>query len=374
MGANLYGADIEALRRLGEVLARHADTLEGQIAVVGDQVRDVPWFGPSGEMFRDEWEALHAPGMRAAAQGLRTAGEAAGRNADEQDETSSELGGTGSAGGFGGGASGSGGSGESGSSDSSSVSPADTRHAFVTTADAGDSGSSSGNGDGDGVEGADPTPGPVPLEDRKPTDEILTEYQVSDATMTEWTPSGFGVWAADLFGKFDADEFEPVTMTEREAGMLDDLSIWGKRDFLEDRDNAFDAADERFSGDGREDGHNDAFRHAYWNALMTSRFGEEWAEDFATAHEQVPGNPAAREAMDLYNNEVGRRIAAENPDATPAELADLVEQAVRDGEMVVINEDGDLEYSDQIADGQTGRATGGPIEGQDPEFNADSGN
>jgi 6-phosphogluconolactonase/glucosamine-6-phosphate isomerase/deaminase len=28
MGANLYGADIEALRRLGEVLARHADTLE----------------------------------------------------------------------------------------------------------------------------------------------------------------------------------------------------------------------------------------------------------------------------------------------------------------------------------------------------------
>lgn len=51
--------------------------------------------------------------------------------------------------------------------------------------------------------------------------------------------------------------------------------------------------------------------------------------------------------MDLHNNEVGRRIAAENPDASREELRNLVEQAVRDGEMVVVGTDGRLDHSDQ---------------------------
>ena len=52
--------------------------------------------------------------------------------------------------------------------------------------------------------------------------------------------------------------------------------------------------------------------------------------------------------MDLYNNEVGRRIAVENPDASPEELADLVEQAVENGEMMVIGDDLKLHYSDEL--------------------------
>lgn len=36
--------------------------------------------------------------------------------------------------------------------------------------------------------------------------------------------------------------------------------------------------------------------------------------------------------MDLYNNELGRRIATENPEASPEELARLVYEAVEDGE------------------------------------------
>ena len=37
-------------------------------------------------------------------------------------------------------------------------------------------------------------------------------------------------------------------------------------------------------------------------------------------------------------------------------MAALVEQAVRDGQLVVISQEGDLAYSDQIPIGQTGEA------------------
>ncbi|MGH4016921.1 MAG: DUF6973 domain-containing protein [Pseudonocardiaceae bacterium] len=57
--------------------------------------------------------------------------------------------------------------------------------------------------------------------------------------------------------------------------------------------------------------------------------------------------------MDLHNNEVGRRIALENPDAGEEELRELVGQAVRDGEMVVVGTDERLDHSDQVDLGDT---------------------
>ena len=65
------------------------------------------------------------------------------------------------------------------------------------------------------------------------------------------------------------------------------------------------------------DNQTDAFRHAYANALMTQKFGEEWTRKFATAHEGRENNYASSEAMDLYNNEIGRQIAVDNPNASP---------------------------------------------------------
>lgn len=353
----MYGSDVEALRRLGETLQQNAEALESQISVIGAQVQGIPWFGPSGGMFEDEWASLHLPGMQAAVAGLRTAGQAALRNADMQEGTSSELSGAGS--------------GYSGSSGSGSGSTGGTTQAFVTTA-GGDTGSWPGTGS-DG-EGEAAPQGPVPLGDRKPTGEILAEYQVSDDKMTEWKPSGAGAWLADKLGKVDLDEMEPRTITEKEAEMLDDLSIFEKKAFQEIHDQAFDVADERYASEDRNDDHNDAFRHAYWNALMADEYGSEWAHDYGTAHERIPGNNAAREAMDLYNNEVGRQIAEENPDASRAELADLVAQAVDDGRMVVVAPDGQsLVYSDQIASADTGKADNSPAaEGKDPEWQDES--
>ncbi|WP_229786816.1 DUF6973 domain-containing protein [Actinokineospora fastidiosa] len=58
-------------------------------------------------------------------------------------------------------------------------------------------------------------------------------------------------------------------------------------------------------------------------------------------------------AMDLHNNEVGREIAATTPDASPQELAALVEQAVKDGRMVVIDQNDTLVPSNEVNPGET---------------------
>jgi len=144
--------------------------------------------------------------------------------------------------------------------------------------------------------------------------------------------------------------------------MLDELGLLGQKDFYDLRGSAYDTADERFPDQGTEDGHNDAFRHAYWNARMVQEYGADWAARFGTAHQSLPGNSADREAMDLYNNEVGRQVAIANPDASPEELADLVEQAVPGGDTVVIDQGGELAYSNDVPPGGTGEADDPPTE------------
>ncbi len=63
--------------------------------------------------------------------------------------------------------------------------------------------------------------------------------------------------------------------------------------------------------------------------------------------------------MDLYNNEIGRQIGMANPDASPQELADLVESAVRDGDTVIVTKDGaGVTWSDDPA------LTPGPARGR----------
>ena len=92
-------------------------------------------------------------------------------------------------------------------------------------------------------------------------------------------------------------------------------------------------------------------------------FGQDWAHRYATAHETPPGNPAAREGMDLYNNEVGRAVAVAHPDASPEELARHVREAVDSGRTVVIDADGNLAYSDQVRPEDTGEPAPGTLPG-----------
>ncbi|SMD23433.1 DUF6973 domain-containing protein [Kibdelosporangium aridum] len=194
-------------------------------------------------------------------------------------------------------------------------------------------------------------------------EELLKKYNVSiDPGGIVSYPDGALGWVLEKFG------IEPMNMTAGEAALLDDIGLAGTKDAYDIYKTAVHDAENVFDRQGLTDGHSDAFRHAYWNAMLANRFGPEWTEQYTTAHERVGTNSAAAEAMDLHNNEVGRRIAAEHPDASPEELKGLVEQAVRNGEMVVVGPDGQLVRSNEVPMGQTGRAEGPPAEGgQDPK-------
>lgn len=209
--------------------------------------------------------------------------------------------------------------------------------------------------------------------------KVLSDFQTQDDSMINWRPKAWGA--------VEVPFTDSVRLTATEGKLLDNLSrdrgLMGLSDFKDIRDQAFDVSEARYpkpssippevGTDPRDqrmwvqnDGHRDAFRHAYWSALLTKNFGGEWAGQFTTAHEGVPGNPADREAMDLHNNEVGRQIALANPNATDKELADLIQQAVTDGKMVVIDKAGDLQWSDKVPYGQHGKANDPPAAGGRP--------
>jgi hypothetical protein len=198
---------------------------------------------------------------------------------------------------------------------------------------------------------------------RTPTlQEVLENYQVADDATAEWSPSAFGLIPIP---------FAPSrVLTVTEGRLLDNLTrdrgLAGLSEFSDIKDDAFAVSEREYPTPTsfpahapterrarnawvQNNGHRDAFRHCYWNAILTKEFGETWTQQFATAHEALPGNEAAREAMDLYNNEVGRSIATANPDADRAELARLVRQAVTAGRLVVIDRNGNLAWSNQVA-------------------------
>lgn len=210
---------------------------------------------------------------------------------------------------------------------------------------------------GGAVDPIDGIPPPV-----DPLDEILRKYQVSEDPdgVRDWEPG----WPLNALT-------DPKRVTAAEARILDDMSALELRDMDQIKDAAEVEAKVRFPPqngvDDTADNHTDAFRHTYWNALMTRRFGEKWTLDFATAHERLPDNPATAEAMDLYNNELGRQIAVSNPDASPAELADLVEQSVDNGDTVIVAPGGDrLAWSNTIPLGETGTTTTATVPGRAP--------
>lgn len=306
-----YGADIEQLKQLSKSLAGGSERISGKARELDAIIsKGSFWHGQDAKQFSADWHGRFRPLLEKASEGLAAASKQAMKNADEQEKSSGAT----------------------------------------------DGGIRPIMGPG--------TARPAPYDPDRPTpEEILEKYQVSDAETTEWP------------GDWDPLRLvtEQRTVTEKEAELLNGLGPIELNDFKNIHDDAFSEADDRFPSSDRNDDHNDAFRHAYWNALMTREFGVEWAEDYATAHEQLPGNPGPREAMDLYNNEVGRNVAVANPDASPEELAELIEEAVRNGDTVVVGEDLLPRPSNEVAPEQTGDAGNAPpADGHDPEFNDES--
>ncbi len=183
---------------------------------------------------------------------------------------------------------------------------------------------------------------------RRPGAAIMGEYQMAEDPNKEMFPGAPLSWFVDQ-RELTASEAKLLRELQDRYGAL------GLKKFQEIHDEAFAVADARYTSPDRNDDQNDAFRHAYWNARLTQEFGEDWTKRFASAHETLPGNPAAREAMDLYNNEVGRSVATANPGVSAEELANKVQDAVRQGRTVVIGGDGQLDYSDQVRPEDTGQ-------------------
>lgn len=204
----------------------------------------------------------------------------------------------------------------------------------------------------DGVkEGAVPRP-----EDRRLQD-ILDRYQVSKSggQASLW-PDGTTL---ALIRRF-VPGFNARLMSPEESlilkQLLDAKGPFALKTFYDAMSRADQTTEKRYQGKGTADGHGDAFRHAYWNALMTREFGEEWTKNYATAHERLGGNPANREAMDLYNNEIGRRVAREHPDVSADELADLIAKEVTAGRTLVINDpQATIAWSDRVRASNNGQ-------------------
>ncbi len=94
---------------------------------------------------------------------------------------------------------------------------------------------------------------------------------------------------------------------------------------------AMDETERIFGYNGRND-NSDAFRHAYWNALMVKHIDYTWAYRWATAHEEgAVGQPAIEKQMDLWNNREGRFIAADNPSASDSGRSNKVMGALNNG-------------------------------------------
>ncbi|MGF0319866.1 DUF6973 domain-containing protein [Nocardia fluminea] len=168
-------------------------------------------------------------------------------------------------------------------------------------------------------------------------DSILRDYQ------TDKTESGSRLWPTGaelaLIRTVDSD-FNPSVMTEEEIASMQDLLLRpdgpaAVYDYVKITEAASDRAKELYP-DSELEGQGDAFRHTYWNALMTQRFGEEWTTEFTTAHEKSGSNIAQREAMDLFNNSRGREIGLANPDASPEELRQIIQSEISNGTLVVV--------------------------------------
>ena len=76
----------------------------------------------------------------------------------------------------------------------------------------------------------------------------------------------------------------------------------------------------------------DAFRHALWSYKMAKRMGYATAKRIGDGHEITVPSPQGVRLMDLYNNEVGRQLAAvtSNHDLSDE---DVIFKALRDGKL-----------------------------------------
>jgi len=86
-----------------------------------------------------------------------------------------------------------------------------------------------------------------------------------------------------------------------------------------------------------------AFKHAYWSALLAAYFSPKVSKAITDGHELwlYNRNPPDQKAMDLHNNKIGIRIGAANHTAPNHVIANAVMLALNRGQLLIIR-DGQL--------------------------------
>jgi len=302
---NMSGMTISEIRSLASKLRGQANELESVRKHVDSAIQTAQknWAGRDFDNFRILWTSDRQPKMRTAIAVLNERASTMDQQASDQEKTSA--------------------------ANKSAVSAGLLIGGFPYSPEK-NNGDKKGNSQQDEDDQSPPeshTPGSEPSQD------VIDKFQTDD------DPDGQVIYAP-FFGWFGEQQ-----MTQHEANMLDRMNLFDQWTVKRIGDEALDF----------QFGHNDvsdAMRHAYWNARLTQRFGEDWTREYTTAHEGTPDPDEllkCEEVMDLYNNDVGIRIALEHPNATPDELKAYIQEAVDNGQLLVINQiDPDnprLEYS-----------------------------
>lgn len=89
--AQVIGMDPQAVREL----ARQLDTSAGQIEQIRSQLTSklsaTQWIGNDAQQFRSDWQSTHVAALNRVVEALKQASQTANRNAQAQEQTSSQL-------------------------------------------------------------------------------------------------------------------------------------------------------------------------------------------------------------------------------------------------------------------------------------------
>jgi len=132
-----------------------------------------------------------------------------------------------------------------------------------------------------------------------------------------------------LDGFFKKLGFDPSGPSQNGHALLHPIDAWKARDLSED---ALSAARAEYPNMAQGNTVADAYRHAYWNYRMTEELGADRAKGFGDAHERFSENEPAQAAMDLYNNDVGRRLASD-PANKGRDPRTVIQEAIRSGKL-----------------------------------------
>ena len=88
---------------------------------------------------------------------------------------------------------------------------------------------------------------------------------------------------------------------------------------------------------GKYNGVGDAFRHAYWMALNTAKFGKTQALELGIAHEDSTPGPMPERLMDLNNNSWGANWLINNPEFDLQKFVTDFNTAVQSGAIIILD-------------------------------------